>query len=119
MKADLSQGFFLKESLLGEVEEAYTADVVEHGNVEDRDRPLLDDQEPESPLLNGPPNPWRHSGLRTQRTQDMTITRMIDGPQNLMSKSLGRGLHRVAERGLDGPDQQGPRDKTNHLVSGD
>lgn len=118
MKPGPSQDSFLKESLLAEEEEGYTADEVEQGSVVALVRPQLDGHQQESPPLSGPPNPWKPSDLRTLRSpQDTTIHLRIAGPLSLMVGSLGMGLFRVAERGLVDPGQLDPPGKINHLVS--
>lgn len=119
MKADPSQDSFLKGSLLGEEEEDYTVDEVEQGNAVALAQALSDGQELESPLLSGPLNPWRHSGLRTLSPhQDMTILLLTDDPLSLMARNLGMVLLKVVEKGLADPDQHGLQGKINHPALG-
>lgn len=119
MKAAPNQDSFLKESLLGEEEGDYTADEVERGSVEAHAQPLLDDQHPENLRPSGPLNPWRHSGLKMQSPhQDLTILLLTDDPQNLRGRNLGRGVLKVAERGLVDLDQHGPQGKINRPALG-
>lgn len=119
MKAGPNQGSFPKESLLGEAEEGCTADEEEQGSVAAPAQPLLDGQHPGSPLLSGPLNLWRHLGLKTlsPHLQDMTIRPLIDAPQNMTARNLGRVLLRVVEKDLVGQDQHDPPGKTNHPAS--
>ena len=119
MKAVPSQDFFLKESPLAEAEEDYIVEEVVLGNVEDLVLPLSEDPLHESPPLSGPLNLWRHSGLRMQNPQqDMTILPPIGDLLNQMLKNLEKVLLKVVEKGLVGPDQQGPRGRINLLALG-
>lgn len=118
-KIGQGQAFFLKESPLAVGEEGYTAEEVGQESVEVPVQYLYEDHRQESPLLSGPLNQWRHSGLRTQSLhQDMTILQLTDALQNWKERNLLMEFLRVAEKGradLGQPDHQG---KTSPLASG-
>lgn len=112
-KAGLSQVFLLKESLPNEEEEVYTVDEVEQETVEDLAQPHIKDHLQEILPFSGPPNLWKHSGLKIQSVQqDMTILPLIDGPLNWKGRNLEMEL-RAAEKGLVELDQHDPQGRIN------